>query len=122
MKRDMDLVRKILFEIKAKDTPYFRGGLHIEGYSEGQVYYHLSLLSDADLIVSEEIPTMSGDHPLIDVKRMTWKGHEFLDASRDDERWKKAKGIFSKMGGATIDVAIQILTKIMLEQANSLLA
>ena len=93
----------------------------MEGCSEEQFYYHLKLMTDAELIISEEIPTKEGNWPLVSVRRMTWKGHEFLDASRDDTRWEKAKGIFSKMGGVTIDVATQILTKMMMEQANQML-
>ena len=31
---------------------------------------------------------------------VTWKGHEFLDAMRDDTLWKKAKENFLKPGGS----------------------
>ena len=41
---------------------------------------------------------------------MTWEGHEFADAARDETRWKKAMGIVEEKGGAvTLDVLKELL-------------
>jgi hypothetical protein len=33
------------------------------------------------------------------VSRLTWEGHEFLDAARDEKRWKKAMSTVKEKGG-----------------------
>lgn len=50
MKRDMDLVRKILFALEARNSPKAVFVLPIEGYDELTVKYHLLLLAQAGLL------------------------------------------------------------------------
>ena len=41
---------------------------------------------------------------------LTWQGHEFIEAARNDTFWKKAKKIvFSKSGALSIDVVKALL-------------
>jgi hypothetical protein len=48
------------------------------------------------------------------IYRLTWEGHEFLDAARDDTRWKRAWTIVrEKAGSVTVDVLKQVLTSLM---------
>jgi len=42
-------------------------------------------------------------------KRLTWEGHEFLDAARDNRRWEQAKGAMAQAGGFALDVMKQLL-------------
>ena len=43
-------------------------------------------------------------------KRLTWAGHEFLEASRDDTRWEKAKEeVTGKVGGMVFEILKQVL-------------
>ena len=118
MKRDMDLVRKILLELE--DTPYGLGGfdLELEGYSPDQISYHVMLLNEAELIEANDLSTFGG--PKWTPKRLTWAGHEFIEASRDESRWEKAKNIMKEKGsGMAFDVLrsvlIQLMTKAVLE-------
>jgi len=52
MKRDMDLVRKILFKMERdeKKSSYSKGNLKIVGYSPEQVKYHMQIMAQADLL------------------------------------------------------------------------
>ena len=118
MKRDMDLVRKILLELE--DIPYELGGfdLELEGYSPDQISYHVMLLNEAELIEANDLSTFGG--PKWTPKRLTWAGHEFIEASRDESRWEKAKNIMKEKGsGMAFDVLrsvlIQLMTKAVLE-------
>jgi Hypothetical protein (DUF2513) len=46
--------------------------------------------------------------------RLTWDGHEFLDAARDDTRWQKAKRyIVEKGSGLSFEVLQGVLMKLM---------
>ena len=88
MKRDLDLVRKMLLSIEQPGD----GGeiswaeLEREGYELSAVNYHLELLNDAGLIKADEL--VPGQWwP----ERMTWAGHEFLDAARDERLWEESR-------------------------------
>jgi len=97
MKRDMDLVRKILFKIEESPEFSFISPFEIEGYEQEQVSYHVELLDEAGLISARDLSTM-GEYCWIP-DRLTWEGHEFLEASRDDKRWEKAKSVILEKGG-----------------------
>ena len=112
MKRDMDLVRKILLELE--DTPYELGAfdLELEGYSPDQISYHVMLLNEAGLIEANDLSTLGG--PKWTPKRLTWAGHEFIEASRDESRWEKAKNIMKEKGsGMAFDVLRSVLIQLM---------
>lgn len=117
MKRDMNLIRKILLNIE--EAP-FKGGwleLDIEGYDESVLSYHIMLLHEAGLIEAKEISTLK--ITVWKPKYLTWEGHEFLDAARDESRWKKALDIMKEKGGGVAfevlkSVLIQLMTKAVL--------
>jgi hypothetical protein len=46
---------------------------------------------------------------------LTWQGHEFLDASRDESFWNKAKG---KLAGVTGGIGFELLKAVLLSQAK----
>lgn len=89
MERDMDLFRSILLELERQ--PYGGGwvDITIPGRSQEEISYHVQLLADAELIEAINLSTMDGVcwRP----RRMTYRGHEFLDAARNDTLWARAK-------------------------------
>ena len=97
MRRDMDLAREIVLALEGHDSYTGFQNIGVEGYTEDQVSYHVMLLNEAGLIEAVDLSTMSGVSwkPV----RLTWEGHEFLDASRDESRWSKAKSALAKVGG-----------------------
>ena len=113
MKRDFDLIRLILLEIERTPTYGDSVDLQLDGYNDDQVTYHIALLSELGLVTGGKrvigSPTWFGI-------RLTWDGHEFLDASRDNERWAKAKSIAGKLGSVTIAVLREILTELLKAQ------
>lgn len=61
------------------------------------------------------VRSISGQYtPILLIHRMTWSGHDFLDAIRDEGRLSQAKDIFSKMGGVTFEVAKEVLVRLMM--------
>ena len=50
--------------------------------------------------------------------RLTWKGHEFLDAARNDTIWKKALGHIKKAG---VQVTLPVLEEVLKKAAKDLL-
>ena len=62
MKRDMDLVRKILFACEAAETTAEMSEITIDGFDERVVGYHMTLLDEAGLLVVTDI-TQWGSGP-----------------------------------------------------------
>jgi len=106
MKRDMDLIREIL--LKVEELP-FDGAFHditVEGRSDDEITYHVMLLHEAGLIEAADLSTLAGMcwKPL----RLTYTGHEFLDAARSQTVWVKAKALVLKTSGALTVEALKI--------------
>ena len=79
--------------------------------------YQTLLLGEAGLLI------VSSDHvgfeteergiPTCMPMRLTWAGHEFLDAARNESFWKTAtKNVVQKTGGLMFDVLKQALIKL----------
>ena len=109
MKRNMDLVRCIFLEMEKQPFPNQKMvRLSIEGYSDEEILYHVVLLIEAGFIAGSKL------HGKWIPERLTWHGHEFLEASRDENRWKKAKKVMvEKAGGVSFEVIKQLLIQLM---------
>ena len=96
MKRDMDLIRQILVNTEARD---FAGDEPPEPYQAQTMEeaYQIALMNDAGLVLAD-CTTEAGTPVSATIYRLTWAGHDFLDAARDDTIWKKAKDSILKPG------------------------
>ena len=113
MKRDMELIRKILLAIEDSPTGYAPRDLAIDGYTAEQFGYHAHLMLEAGLVRGADATTRSSG-PNATIFGLTWKGHEFAEAARDESRWKNAMGIVKEKGGSiTMDVLKDLLTSLM---------
>ena len=115
MKRDFDLVRKLLVYFEEKPGPEHVKIPPIEGYDELTIKYHLFLLHDAGLLRCEPQTSSSSDR-VIEVLPfdLTWDGHEFLAKIRDDGLWQKTKDtILNKGGQLTINTITTVATLLM---------
>lgn len=72
----------------------------------------MKLLAEAGLI--EVIDAGSASSLYFFANSLTWQGHEFLDAARDDTRWERAKKTALEKGGAmTFELLKAILVRLM---------
>jgi uncharacterized protein DUF2513 len=112
MKRDMDLIRAILLEVEKSTSP---GGCRIElpDHSREELYYNAQQAQDAGLIEAK----FSSDGTAFHVLRLTYAGHEFLDAARNDTRWAKAKEIVIKNTGTLTVEAVKIALSTLIKHA-----
>lgn len=105
MKRDLDFCREILLHVEGLSAGLVR--LDEENFPErdpDEIDYHVRLLVDAGLLDGPGNGTVQG---------LTWKGHEFLDAARDDTMWNRAKGVVKeKAGGAAFDLVKDTLLEL----------
>ena len=110
MKRNWDLIRKILLKLEEKaDIESELSSEDIRGFDRHTVSYHYNILAQAGLIEIEDNSSI-GD---IDysAKSLTWQGHEFLDKIRNDSVWNKVKStVQSKSLDLSFDVIKQVAT------------
>lgn len=118
MKCDMNLVRKILLEIENRELGRIYTDIEIDSYSREQIYYHCYIMLQEGLIEGTMYPELlCGTSPQAIPKNLTWKGHEFIEAARNDTLWKKAITIAQEKGvSITIPVISQLLTSLIKNQ------
>ena len=100
MKRDMELIRMVMLAAEESKDPYELVDPKFEGHNEMEISYHIALLDDAGLLHGQ-------DRSAIGVFRwsagtLTWAGHEFVEAIRDETVWKEAMAIADKSGNGTV--------------------
>lgn len=109
MKRNLDLVRDILRHMEAQEHG-FSGRIQIDGYSDDQVGYHIYLMKQAGLLEAEKNTTVLDKSPSALPLNLTWDGHDFLDASRSESTWAKAKEkVIGVVEGVTFGVLLEWL-------------
>jgi hypothetical protein len=115
MQRNMDLVRTILMRIESTPSDRLPRNFGIFGSSPEQIAHHSHIMMQEGLIEGFDITPVDSAGPEAVPTSLTWKGHEFLDLARDQQRWNRAKAIIEKLGGAPISVWMKVLTELMLQ-------
>jgi len=110
VKRDIELIRMVMLAAEESKDPYELVDPKFEGHNETEISYHIALLDDAGLLHGQ-------DRSAIGVFRwsagaLTWAGHEFVEAVRDDSVWKEARAITAKSGDGTV---FEILNKALMQ-------
>ncbi len=101
MKRDFDLIRRIMTDIEA--MPAGEKYKHVNpaaGYDSATVYAHVDLLLKAGLVEGDVTRDPGGAISGMRITGLTWSGHDFLDAAKDDTIWNKAKESVLKPGAS----------------------
>jgi hypothetical protein len=108
MKRDFNLVRKILQDMEDAQPMRMCNGFTYDGYEEPTINEHVELLIEAGLLEGKVLRTQDSSMPI--VSRLTWAGHDFLDAMKDESIWKKAQdSLLKPAGGVAFDVLLEWL-------------
>jgi Hypothetical protein (DUF2513) len=118
MKRDIELVLKILEYLEKRDEVSVIKELEIPGHDPRVVAYHCRRMYEAGLLDAEAVVSSTTLTRLIDVLPfgLTWEGHEFLDAMRNDTVAKKVR---SRLGGALANVPFTLIKELALAVGRS---
>ena len=123
MKRNMDLIRTILLRVEELGDP----GLEPEttdslfkDYDPTEVNHHIKILEQDKYLFAYTRPLVTGSFKIKwIIEGMTMEGHEFVEASRDNERWEQAKKtVFSKVGSFVLDSILQVLLQLVRKQVG----
>lgn len=117
MKRDFDVIRKLLFYFEQKETPELVKVPSVEGYDDMMIKYHLVLLYDAGFLRCEPMRSSTSDRVIcVSPFELTWAGHEFLEKIRSDGVWNRIQGDIRSEGGVmAFSVIERIATNFALE-------
>lgn len=113
MKRDMDLIRRILLEIEAHEDPNRTQWVEIDGYTNDQIQYHLKILYEGGFI--DALDASAGGGIEYQPRGLTWDGHEFLDTVRSDSVWNKTKALIGSQVSSVSMAIIQEAAKSVLK-------
>ncbi|MBX3629336.1 MAG: DUF2513 domain-containing protein [Nitrosomonas sp.] len=94
----MSLVRKILLWAIDQPNGYMPKNPSFEEYTDEQIGYHIWLMEQAKLINAIEQGAISSKSPQSIIVSVTWDGHDFADAAKNDVLWKKALNIVLNEG------------------------
>ncbi len=112
VKRDMDLIKKIMLEIQSESF-----NNTIQGYEEQQVLYHVKLLINANFVDGRCYDDNSTPKPSIVgviVRDLTWQGHDFLDVLKDDSKFNTIKDLGKSLSLEAIKSALnQVIQNIL---------
>ncbi len=113
MRRDMDLVREILRQIEAWPEPQGWVEFDMPDRLPDEVSYHVAIMADAGLIQAQDVSNLQ----MYDwrAKKLTWTGHEFLEAARNDTIWQRAKALMAEKGGGT---SFEVMLALLIELAK----
>lgn len=116
MRRDMDLIRKILIELSS-------GKEEVEldpSESEDKRYeYHIDILKQANLVsykrkIHDMVPRV-----YFDELRLTWEGNDYLDNISDESVWNKTKEVVMTKGFELGNVPFSIIKEITKNQIKT---
>jgi hypothetical protein len=111
MRRDMNLIRLLLLEYEDEEPKP-----DLSAYTEAELVEHSALVIEAGLVHGQVLKSSDGNPRGTAVLRLTWAGHEFLAAARNETIWKKAVEQITRAGVSVTVSVLQELLKQYLRQ------
>lgn len=113
MKRDMELIRKMVLLVEDNPSGWAPRRIEIEGYTHEQIAYHSYLLVDSGLASGSEVTHLGSSGPEYKLTHLTSAGHDFADSARPQYIWDEVVADIRKKGiaSATIEVFKKLLDK-----------
>ena len=96
LRRDMDLIRELLLELEAGG-----GARDFTRWSDAALRGHLALMVRGGLLDGH------ATEATVEVRGITWAGHEFLGAVRADAVWRRVLAKLAEAGGGLAFEAVK---------------
>ena len=117
MERDLDLVRGMLLGVEKAGTPTEIMALGLEETDFQVLAYHAQILVEAGLLKARITWVDNSDLPVsVVVERLTWEGHDYLDAVRDDGIWVKTRALVRERAGVA---ALEVVKSVAIAIAKA---
>ena len=117
MKRDMDLIRKLLILIENNDD--IKELVVPEDWNREEVAYHLKILDQVGYV--ENNTKWAGNKPMWLMASLTWDGHEFLSSIKNNTIWERTKCEIKKTSLELGTIPLNVLKEFATRQIKDLL-
>lgn len=115
MKRDVELIRKILLRLEESEVELVASEIVLDGYTATEIVRHAQMLVEDTEFLEGEDASSEDDCDFILV-RLTYHGHDFVSLARDETAWRRARADVAKnVGGETIE----LIQRMLVENARS---
>ena len=111
----MELIRQILLAIEKDGRGLGIVDLEFADHDDEFVSYQVKLLAEAGLVTAIDCSTRAG--LCWKPRSLTWTGHEFLDAARNDTIWNKA---MSKLKEQAVSVPFEIVKAVVMQTCKDM--
>lgn len=120
MKRNMDLIRKLILLIEDDPSGFAPQEMTIEGFSDEQIAYHQYLLVDSGLADGQDCTDSESPGPECFINHLTSAGHDFADSIRNEFIWNQVRSDIAEKGikSTTIDTLKKLLDKKIRKHLN----
>lgn len=118
MKRDMELVRKLLLYIEENcmHDALHSSQISVDGYSSDEIAYNIHVMVGGGLLDVVDASAMGDRFGYYLIKGISWYGHEFLDSVRNEGVWSHTKEALRPVGSASLGVIMSIATSVLNKQ------
>lgn len=119
MRRDMDLIRRMLIEAEESDEPIRDARLKfMAGDDQRKALYHVELLQGYGLVNATIRRTTGADLAVFSIDGLTWEGCDYLDAIRSDTVWRKVRDAVTRtLGDVPLMVTKNVCTSLATKMA-----
>ena len=123
MKRNIELIRRILLAIE--DEPSTQHEFNMKGVDNLELWYNVDLLVQANLIRGVDVRwAADGAGPYVHSKglvALTWDGHDFLDAIRNESVWQRANEKANASGLDIQGLTFEVIKSLCVSTAKQIL-
>ena len=116
MKRNFDLIRKIMLDIENLDPNYGYVEVKFGDEDARAVDVHAALLIEAGLLNGKVIESEAGIIHKVFISGISWAGYEFIDYVKNDTVWNKAKETVLK---PAVSASFQVLLEWAKQEAKN---
>ncbi|QHO77907.1 hypothetical protein ACH79_40290 [Bradyrhizobium sp. CCBAU 051011] len=111
MKRNLDLIRRMMQALeqnsdlngRSSHSCYASELFELPDHSDDELAYNLMQILDEGWLEGEYVE-VSGNFI---VKRLTADGHDFIDSTKDPDRWEKAKSMAKTASGESLRFVLE---------------
>jgi Hypothetical protein (DUF2513) len=108
MKRNWDIIRKILIKVEAAPTEFAEiESDSIEGVDSETAAYHMRLMIESGLVLGSCRSSIGT--PWCHLRRLTWEGHELLDQIKRETIWNKVKEQSMQRG---VELSMEVIKQV----------
>lgn len=120
MKLNHDCIRSVMLylEENLKITSIIdTKDINLPEYTQEDIDYSVSKLIEANYLDGNINRFITGTY-FINVKSITWEGHQFLNNVRDSKVWSNTKSKLSSFSSVSINIMSQVAASVITQMIN----